>query len=338
MLDTVVRIHDLRPRDVGEFFALDPEFLRLITSNREIAVDQFLFFDIETTGLSRGPDNMIYLAGFGSIEDERFEVRQYLISDPIKEKDLIRKVIDEFHRKGLVITYNGKAFDLPVVEGRFRFYGYRYDFEFDHLDLLHIARKLLPMEGFSLKRLETDRLGLYRQNDLPSGAIPGMFLRYLMEHDDHYSEQILKHNEYDLLSMAYLLLEMNTAFIEQSDPRVVYRIGRLYERVKDYERARDYYELVMSQGIDYELELLVMKRLAQLYKRQGELDKAVELCQALLSYNDPYPYLEMARHFERAKDYQSAIDLTLQAIDRFPKLKKKLEARLERLKRRYEQR
>lgn len=335
MLETVVNTHDLRPRDVGEFCEIDEEFLSLITGREKTDTDEFLFFDIETSGLSVGVGNMIYLAGFGSIEDGLFETRQYLISDALEEKELVKNAIEEFSRKKVIVTFNGKTFDLPVLEGRTRFYGYIFDLDFNHLDLLHVARTLLPMEKFSLKRLEVERLGLYREFDVPSQYIPELFLQYLKERDPQFSEPILKHNEYDVLSMAHLLLELNTTFSEKSDPRVIYRIGRLYENVSDYSKARGYYEQAMDYGIDYELELMVMKRLASVYKRSGHKKKAVEVLKTLLSYDDPYPYLELAKYYEKEKDYEAALSMTEHAIERFPRLKKKLVVRLRRLEAKY---
>ena len=77
-----------------------------------------MFLDLETTGLSGGAGTVAFLVGIGFFENGAFRTRQFLLPGFASERALLHAVAECLGEAGCLVTYNGKTFDLPVMETR----------------------------------------------------------------------------------------------------------------------------------------------------------------------------------------------------------------------------
>jgi uncharacterized protein YprB with RNaseH-like and TPR domain len=175
------------------------------------AKEDFVFLDIETLGLFSRP---IILFGVGTIKGENFVVRQYLLRDIGEEAAALTALSDHFagERKALV-TFNGKAFDLPYVQDRLAYYGIPPVARVPHFDVLHFARRRWKGEYPScrLGELESAVFGVRRDDDVPGQMVPEFYETYLKTKNCGPLVPIVGHNRQDVVSTAriffYLLGE-----------------------------------------------------------------------------------------------------------------------------------
>src|SRR5438067_3028315 len=125
--------------------ALSPRARRLLARGAADALEpaRALFLDTETTGLSGGTGTYAFLVGLGYFEGDEFHVRQYFMRHPGEEPALLHAVREVLAAFPVWVTFNGKAFDVPLLETRY-LYGRRITMPRPtfHLDALHPARRL----------------------------------------------------------------------------------------------------------------------------------------------------------------------------------------------------
>ncbi len=189
---------------------IETEFLDMYFK-KDIDLNKFLFFDIETTGLALTKSNFIFLIGVGYIIDKKFLVKQFVIADKDYEKDMYKKIFDEIITKELIFTYNGEKFDLPLFLNRLKMQREEKFIEEikkrHHIDLLKIARRSWKKKigSCSLKNVEEKILRIERKDDLPGFMVPVYFDLYTKKNDITYLKKILKHNRQDIVSLYYIL-------------------------------------------------------------------------------------------------------------------------------------
>lgn len=195
-----------------------------------------VFLDTETTGLSGGTGTYAFLIALGSFEGDRFIVRQYLMRDYDEEPALLEAVATQLATHDAVVSFNGKSFDLPLIETRYLASRMpRPSIPSLHLDLLFPSRRLWRgwLESCSLGSLERAILGHRRHDDLPSWMIPSIFFQFVRERDPRLMSGILEHNVHDVLSLATLTGWLTGAFSEPGqrirEGHVLIRIATLYE-------------------------------------------------------------------------------------------------------------
>ena len=193
------------------FLSLPSHILAFIGGDPSLAtvpLSQALFLDTETTGLSGGTGTMAFLVGLGFFEEDRFVVLQAFLRDPGDEPAMIGFLAEFLPRFRWLVTFNGRGFDVPILQNRFVLA--RRPFPLDgvpHLDLLPPSRRLWweRLVSCSLTALERDVLGVVRdQADIPSGVIPLVYRDYLRTGDAREIPRILYHNRMDILSMPVL--------------------------------------------------------------------------------------------------------------------------------------
>ena len=142
---------------------------------------RWAFLDTETTGLAGGTGTYAFLIGVGSIDASGFRLRQFFMRDYGEEASLLYRLAEYLAQFDVLITYNGKSYDQPLLETRFRMARARHPFDrMQHLDLLFGARRLwkLRLESCRLVDLENRILGVEREGDLPGEMIPYVLLRF----------------------------------------------------------------------------------------------------------------------------------------------------------------
>lgn len=154
-----------------------------LLTGREIECDlsQIAFLDTETTGLSGGTGTYAFLVGIGTWNSSGFLVEQFFMRDFDEEAAMICSLEERFSRLEVIVTFNGKCFDLPLLESRFIMHRRHWGrAQAVHLDLLHPCRRLwkLRLKDCSLSNLEARVLGWERDEDVPGHLIPQVYFKY----------------------------------------------------------------------------------------------------------------------------------------------------------------
>ena len=181
-----------------------------------VAPESLLYLDTETTGLAGGTGTVAFMVGLAWIEGGALQVVQWLLAGFSAEGALIEKVSERLTRADVIVSFNGKSFDLPLLKARARLAG--ADLPTDgraHLDLLHVTRRLLHSgwPDCRLRTAEARALRLERTDDLPGAEAPAAWRQWLERGDASQLGRVADHNRGDLLALVALLalLERPTA-------------------------------------------------------------------------------------------------------------------------------
>lgn len=172
-----------------------------------VAPTKLAFLDTESTGLSGGTGTVPFLVGVGRMTDRGFRVTQYLMRDFSEEASVLHAVSEELSDADVLVTYNGKSYDEPLLATRYTLARIRPPFgRLEHLDLLHGARRLwkLRFDSCKLQELEIQILGHTREGDVGGGSIPQIYFDYLRTKRAGPMRGVLHHNALDILSLAAL--------------------------------------------------------------------------------------------------------------------------------------
>jgi uncharacterized protein YprB with RNaseH-like and TPR domain len=222
----------------------------------------FMFFDLETTGLSGGAGTQAFLVGCAWFDDEAaFVTRQYLLTRHADERPLLDAVASELARAGALVTFNGKSFDAPLLETRYLFHRVPTNVrDLPHVDVLHPARRFWKTRGgtagvaqpaggadsdCSLGGLEKQVLGVRRRGDVQGFEVPRRYFHFVRTGDPTPLAAVLEHNRLDLLSLAALTARL--LHVARSGPdavrdaREALALGHVYLRAGLDERACDAY-------------------------------------------------------------------------------------------------
>ncbi len=286
-----------------------------------------VFLDTETTGLGLGTGTYVFLVGCGFFEGDDFITRQYFLRDLDEEPAFLAALQADLERFEAVVTFNGKAFDLPLLENRFVLARRRPRLPADrHLDLRHAAARLWRerLASCSLSSLEAGVLGFARYGDVPGELIPLLYFDYLRSGDARIVEPVFVHNRHDILSLTALTVKAAALVADPlgdvaSDPADRFSLARLLERLGRLEDSLACYELAMAACPPPLTRERAARHLARLYKRIGRLEQAVGIWQRLVA--EPgwtiHPYVELAKYYEhRVRDYDRAIAVVRAALGR----------------------
>jgi uncharacterized protein len=297
---------------------------------------RLLFVDLETTGLAGGAGTYAFLVGCGWFENASFRVRQFVLARHGAERALLEDVAVTAAEAGALVTYNGKTFDMPLLETRFLFHRMAVPFAgMPHVDLLHAARRLwrdrpvadvAPRATCCLSTLEESILGHVREHDVPGYAIPSRYFQYVRSGDQHPLAAVLEHNRLDLLSLA--LLTARTAHLLDAGAdaaqtaREAYGLGCLYLRGGRVQDARACFARASSmEAIDSSTAAEALRAFAVLARRSRQYDEAATAWRRLLQLRAcPSRFMLEAsealavHHEHRDQDLQLARDLARQSL------------------------
>ncbi|HHU78719.1 MAG: ribonuclease H-like domain-containing protein [Caldicoprobacterales bacterium] len=292
--------------------------------NRDICLRDLVFLDTETTGLSGGTGTYAFLVGLGYITDEGLVVEQYLMRDFDEEYPMLQSLLDTLKRFKILVSFNGKSFDWPLLESRLVYSRLRnIIWEDAHLDLLHVARRLwgYRLSSCSLISIEEEILGLQRSDDIPGHMIPKMYFDYLETRNTDVMQLIMQHNEWDIVSMAALLLYINRLYKDpegKADACELLGIAKELERNYRIQEAANCYRRCIQTAHKHSLSVEAKKRLAYLTKRHHSPGEAMHLWADLSSEGDScliFPLIEMAKYYEHGKkEFHLALQCTERAI------------------------
>jgi uncharacterized protein YprB with RNaseH-like and TPR domain len=283
---------------------------------------RLVFFDIETTGLSGGAGTIAFLVGCGWFEAEGFRVRQWLITGPAGERVMLDALARTLDDASLLVTFNGRTFDVPFMEMRWAFHRQSSPVDdLPHFDMLPTARRLWRRReddaSCSLTALERSVLGVHRVNDVPGFEIPVRYFQFLRTGDPSLLEGVLEHNRLDVISLAVVTahaLELAEGGPQWCrEPSEQLGLGHCYERKGELALALESYMLAGASD-DREVRCRALERQAVLLRRQNRFGEAADAWEQLLhGARRPFTSIErraaeaLAIHHEhRAGDLDAA--------------------------------
>jgi uncharacterized protein len=289
------------------------------------SLDRFAFLDTETSGLAGGTGTYAFLVGIGKFEGKSFHLAQYFMRDPAEEQLLLEGVAEFLAPCTTLITFNGKAFDAPLLSTRYFLHDIPIPFRgYAHIDLLPLARRLWHerLSSCALKFLEEEILGAPRSFDeVPGYEIPSIYFEYLRTRDATPLKGVFYHNAMDIIALAALMNQMASILHDPLGGKVNHgldfiSIARLFEDLNRWEEAAHLYEHGLQVGLDDENGNAAIQRLSGLQRRRGEFNSALELWHKAASEGQFYAHIDLAKYFEhRKKDYQSAMNWTNKAME-----------------------
>lgn len=300
---------------LSRFHAVSPSTIPILAGEPELGdfdLRRAVFLDTETTGLAGGAGTAAFLVGVGWTDGERFRVRQYFMRDYHEEGALLQALAEELRRFDRVVTFNGKMFDLPLLDARYRLNRSRFPLAaVPHLDLLHPARRLWKarLESCRLQSLEVELMGLRRHGDIPGEDIPRVYFDWVRRRDARMLARVFEHNRQDIVSLAALAV-LACQWVEEGraeDVRDVYSLARVLERARLFDRSEAEYRRALERGAGV-LRGPVLLRLAWRAKRAGQPERAAALWAEAGEAGEAEGFRELAMHHEhRSRDLGAAL-------------------------------
>jgi len=343
-----------------------------ISRRRRAAVqnpEKWLFLDTETTGLAGGTGTYAFLVGLAWWDAGGLQVEQLFLRDFSEEHSLLQELSARLAERPVLVTFNGKSFDWPLLENRFTMTrAIRVPELAAHLDLLHPARALWKLRLGSVRLVELERhvldaarLGWHREDDISSAMIPQFYFDYLRGGAADPLAGVVKHNQMDLRGLAALFGKINSLLDERevshepADSLDLFGLSRYLNRRGEKERAHTMCAQALGAGLPAEFRPMATRELAIMARRRGDLERAASLWLELV--NDPQDGAaaceHLAIHYERnARDLERAMEFARLALvklhrtsfhsrdpyaaARVARIEEKLLCRVERLRHRIE--
>ncbi len=269
--------------------------------------EDFVFLDTETSGLSGGTGTYAFMVGAGRFEAGEFHLAQFFMRDPGEESALLEALTDFLAPASVMVTYNGKAFDAPLLKTRYRLHDMPVPFnDMVHLDLLPLARRLwrdrLPSR--TLKYIEENVLAAPRSSEeVPGYEIPYLYFDYLRSGDARPLMGVFYHNNMDIVALAAMLNHMNHMLVDPLHESIEHGLDRialakLFEDLGKWDQAAQLYERGLQESLPESDFGQAVRRLSTLQRRRGDLDSALELWEKAAADGHIYAHIELAKHHE----------------------------------------
>lgn len=289
-----------------------------------------LYLDTETTGLAGGAGTVAFLVGLAYWDGDEgaasrgLMIEQILVRALGEEAPMLEHVASRIRDASMLITYNGKSFDMPLLRTRFVMARVQAPVEPPHFDLLHVARRLhrarlkarTDQATCKLTTLEKLILGFERHDDVPSADVSAHYLHFLRTGETKALLGVVEHNAWDVIAMAALFglygEPLDRTTMEATE---IAGAARTMKRAGAHEEARTAADLAVTRA-------LAMDRpnLEEPLRARAEIAKArKDRAQALADYthlaesvDDPSVRLELAKLYEHfVKDVPKALELVM---------------------------
>jgi hypothetical protein len=308
-------------------------------------IPSFAFLDTETSGLAGGTGTYAFMVGVGRFEAasspaplrrpagrkaqakteaEVFRLVQFFMPDPAEEAALLEALATFLAPCAALVTFNGKAFDAPILRTRYVLNSIPCPFaDFAHVDLLPLARRLwrdrLPSRA--LKYLEENVLSAPRTSEeVPGYEIPWLYFDYLKTGDATPLTGVFYHNAMDIVAMTALFSHMAGMLDDPHGSDLehgldVVALAKLFEDLDHPDDAALLYERGLKIGLPEEGFWQAVRRLSALQRRRGDLEAAVKLWEQAAAEGHIYAHVELAKYYEhRRRDYPAALEWTRSAL------------------------
>ena len=311
----------------------DPELLALLALDPRLAtcdVGGALYLDTETTGLGPGAGTVAFLVGLAFWDEHGMIVEQLLVRQLGEELPVLARVAERIRDASMLVTFNGKSFDMPVLRTRFVMARREMPIDPPHLDLVHVARRLHKLRGVGarLGTIEREVLGFERIDDVPSGEVCACYLHFLRTGDARALMGVVEHNCWDVVSMAALVglygEPLEGSQLEATD---LVGLARTLKRAGSNDRALAAADAAYAKGV-----IEGLRARAEIQKARGDKARALADFESLSkAVDDPFVRLELAKLYEHhAKDAARALELAAAGTGESAQQQEKRAARLTR--------
>lgn len=328
---------------VGDFLSLNAQTAAALARAPDlgaVAMERTLFLDTETTGLAGGTGTYAFLVGLGYFDtsgnDPRFVLDQCMMRSYAEERAMLSWVGAFLARFEVLATFNGRVFDVPLLQTRFLMSRMRLDLEeWVQFDLLPPARRLwrAAVGSCALQNLEKQILSVHREQDVESFLIPAIYHQYLRDGDGRYLQRVFNHNRADILAMVSLAIRACGA-LESATAGDRHRrrqdrlsaaeyvgLAHVYEQLGNLEAAEGAYRSALDGSLLPEVRWRTMLELASLLKRTRRHEDAAAVWQAIADAAPAHSVvalIELSKYWEhRRRDAARAHELASRARDRW---------------------
>ncbi len=298
-------------------------WMKIASTESQFSPEKLLFLDAETSGLSGGTGTFAFLLGLGFFNADEFHVQQLFIRNPADEPGMLSVLEDIVARFDTFVTFNGKAFDIPLLRTRCvlnQFPDYFVDKM--HMDMLRAARRLWNkrLASKSLSTLEIEILRFNRtQDEVPGWMVPEIYFDYLHNQDARPLQGVFYHNEMDIVSMAALFKLVND-FLNNplSTPEMpgmdLAEAARIFHEINDIETAITLYRKSIHEVLPQPFMIQTLDKFARLSRNQGKMEKALELWELAANCDQINACIELAKYYEhKTRNISAAMHWTEQA-------------------------
>lgn len=268
----------------------------------------WVYLDTETTGLSGGVGNLAFMVGVARYRRaHRLELHQYLLDGFTGEGRMLAALADWIGPHANLVSYNGKCFDLPLLQARCRVQRLAGGLSSaGHLDLMHVVRRAFRRHwpDCRLQTAERRLLDLHRVDDLPGAEAPAAWQAWLGRGDARRLAGVLAHNHQDVVSLARLHRRLVRVYAGGGDAGIDHAaVGMAWLRAGRPAQARQVWE---SAG--RHLDARGRLQLAALHRRRGCWAEAEALWLELHAAGDATAACELSKLYEhRRHDYRRAL-------------------------------
>ncbi len=289
-----------------------------------------LFLDTETTGLDRTSGTLVFIVGVGYFQLGQFHILQFFLHDSSSERAMLHLLCELLRESTLLLTFNGKSFDVPMLDSRYA--RCRMDSDLaamPHADMLHPARRLWKhrLQSVRLTALERHILGLRRTGDVPGYLIPQMYLRYQDSGGLRSLLPVFYHNAQDVLTLLALTTHAASVFADPWGGRVesgidFLSVGKAYEASGRERLAIRAYDSALSRPLPPAVRTELCGRLTSLYKRQTPSAGHIQFWEEMVARPGTqgiHAFEELAKHYEHEEQrYDRAEELVRTALRMLP--------------------
>jgi len=313
--------------EISRLAALPPDLLAGITEGEAPAAppETWVFLDTETTGLAGGSGTCAFLIGLGRVTADGFEIRQFFMRDFCEEASQLHAVREALAEAQVLVTYNGKSFDIPLLETRYRMSRARPPFgSIPHLDLLFGARRIwrLRLDSCRLTELETQILGHERDDDIPGELIPKAYFDFVRTGRAGKMGPVFLHNALDIVSLACLTAVVASVFRDGGRAELRHAaefvaMGRWLRQAGRLGEARELFREAVRRNLREDLLFRTLWDLAAIERKLHAPDAAVSIYADLASCPNAHrrdAMIELAKHYEhRERNLPMALAFTEEA-------------------------
>ena len=319
--------------DIGALRDLPEDLLDALGEDRIPAAgpERWAFLDTETSGLMGDAGTYAFLVGVGRIAPDGFRVRQFFLREYAEERSVLASLAEHLKNFDVLITYNGRSYDQPLLETRYRMSRLESPLaRLSHLDILYGARRLwkLRLENCRLMQLEEQILGVQREGDLPGELIPYVYFEYLRSRQAQRLVPIFHHNAMDIVALACLTAIVPAAF-RATDSESLARLGvkrgedlsgiaRWLLAAGEYDQALQLLKRAVDAGLPDPLLFRTLWDIATHEKKLGRPEAALCAFTELASCRNDYraaALAELAKFYEhQQRDYRLALHFTNEAL------------------------
>lgn len=299
---------------------------------------RWLFLDTETTGIAGGTGTYAFLIGIAWWDAGGIQVEQFIMRDFVEEHSILHALATRIAERPVLITFNGKTFDWPLLENRFAMTrAIRVPRLATHLDLLHPARALWKFRLGSVRLVDLERevldpcrLGWSRKDDIATALIPQLYFDYLRGGPPGPLAGVVRHNQMDLRGLAALFGKINLLLAGNSDADKdvqgldLFGLSRFFQRRGEFARALSASTQALTAGLPAEFRPQARHDLALLAKRRGEHEQAAELWHELAADESAgmHACVQLAIHYERrTRDFARALQFARLALAKVHRLR-----------------